>query len=95
MKLLFHVTTAGGGELLLPLVQAAKRTNASFAAFFTHEGALGLRSPALVTALEGTRAVVCEESWHRFCPGNDCPVENGSQTINSALMAEADKVVAL
>jgi hypothetical protein len=39
--------------------------------------------------------VVCEESWHRFCSGLDCPVENGSQTINSALMAEAEKVVAL
>jgi hypothetical protein len=96
MNILFHVTTAGGGTLLAPLARAAGRQGASFAAFFTHEGVLGLAEPALLAALAGAeRAVVCEESWHRFCPGCDCPVENGSQTINSALMAEADKVVAL
>jgi len=39
--------------------------------------------------------VVCEESWHRFCPSLDCPVEYGSQTINSGLMAKAVRVVAL
>ena len=41
------------------------------------------------------RAVVCEDSWHKFCPGLHCPVEAGSQTGNSALMGEAKKVVSL
>lgn len=95
MNILFHVTTAPSAELLKPLALAAKRLNASFAAFFTHEGVLGLKDAELVATLAGTRAVVCEESWHRFCPGIDCPLENGSQTINSALMGEADKVVSL
>lgn len=95
MNLLFHVTTAAGGRLLLPLVRAARRAHASFAVFFTHEGVLGLKDADLVAALSGARAVVCEESWHRFCPGLTCPVENGSQTINSALMAEAERVVSL
>jgi hypothetical protein len=96
MNILFHVTTAGGGPLLAALAAAAQRQGASFGAFFTHEGVLGLQDAPLLAALAGAeRAVVCEESWHRFCPGRDCPVENGSQTINSALMAEAEKVVAL
>lgn len=96
MNILFHVTTAGGGTLLAPLSRAAARKQASIAAFFTHEGVLGLKDPSLLDALAGAeRTVVCEESWHRFCPGLDCPVELGSQTANSALMAEADKVVAL
>lgn len=96
MNILFHVTTSGGGALLAPLARAAHRQGASFAAFFTHEGVLGLREPALLAALaDAERAVVCEESWHRFCPGLECPVEDGSQTTNSALMAEADRVVAL
>lgn len=96
MNILFHVTTVGGSALLAPLARAAGRQGASFAAFFTHEGVLGLKEAASLVALTGAqRAVVCEESWHRFCPGRDCPVENGSQTINSALMAEADKVVSL
>ncbi|WP_126444939.1 hypothetical protein [Sulfuricystis multivorans] len=95
MNLLFHVTTAQSGALLVPLVLAARRANASFAAFFTHEGVKTLQNANLVAALAGSRAVVCEESWHRFCPGLACPVENGSQTINSALMAEAERVVSL
>jgi len=96
MNILFHVTTGGGGALLAALAPAARRKGASFAAFFTHEGVLGLKDAPLLAALAGAeRVVVCEESWHRFCPGLECPVENGSQTTNSALMAEADKVVAL
>lgn len=96
MNLLFHVSTPGGGSLVLPLALAAQRAGASYAAFFTHEGVRGLQQPALLLALDqAERAVVCEDSWHRFCPGVDCPVEKGSQTINSALMAAADRVVAL
>jgi hypothetical protein len=96
MNILFHVSTPGGGALLLPLAQAAQRAGTSFAAFFTHEGVLGLKTEALVSALKvAERAVVCEESWHRFCPSLDCPVEYGSQTINSGLMAKAVRVVAL
>ena len=96
MDLLFHVSTAAGGRLLYPLTLAARRAGCSIGAFFTHEGVLGLRDTDL-TAVLGTveRAVVCEESWHRFCPGLVCPVEAGSQTDNSALMGEAARVVSL
>lgn len=95
MNILFHVSTAAGGRLLHPLALAAQRANASFAAFFTHEGVMGLKDADLRAALAGSRAVVCEESWHRFCHGLDCPVEQGSQTINSSLMGEAERVVSL
>ncbi|MFN6960868.1 MAG: hypothetical protein ACK4N6_01375 [Rhodocyclaceae bacterium] len=95
MHILFHVTTAASGALLKPLALAARRANASFAAFFTHEGVMNLKDADLLAALEGYRAVVCEESWQRFCPGLDCPVEEGSQTINSSLMDEAERVVSL
>lgn len=96
MNILFHVSTAEGGRLLEPLALAAQRVGASFGAFFTHEGVVGLKDDGLVAALAAAeRAVVCEESWHRICPGIDCPVELGSQTSNSALMGEAGKVVGL
>lgn len=96
MDLLFHVSTAAGGQLLLPLVRAARRAGCSSGAFFTYDGVLGLKDARLTAALEGIeRAVVCEESWHRLCPGQPCPVEAGSQTDNSALMGIADKVVSL
>ena len=96
MDILFHVSTAAGGRLLYPLLLAAGRAGCSSGAFFTHEGVLGLRDTDLTAALGAIeRAVVCEESWHRFCPGLYCPVEAGSQTTNSALMGETKKVVSL
>lgn len=96
MDILFHVSTAAGGRLLYPLLLAAARANCRVGAFFTHEGVLGLRDTDLAAALaQVERAVVCEESWHRFLPDLACPVEAGSQTSNSALMGEACKVVSL
>ena len=56
---------------------------------------LPLLDAELQAALADARAVVCEESWHRFCGDAACPVELGSQTVNSALMGEAKKVVSL
>lgn len=96
MDILFHATAPESARLLHPLVEAARRCGISFACFFTHESVLGLGNEALLTALRAAeRAVVCEESWHRFCPGLACPLESGSQTSNSALMGEARKVVSL
>lgn len=96
MDVLFHVSTAAGGRLLYPLLLAANRAGCSSGAFFTHEGVLALRDTDLTAALaHAERAVVCEESWHKFCRGLVCLIEAGSQTSNSALMGEARKVVSL
>ncbi len=96
MKILFHVATEQGARFLLPLALACRRGGHAFAAFFTNEGVLGLRDGQLCAALRcAERAVVCEESWKRFDPGADCPVELGSQTDNSALMGRAARVVSL
>jgi hypothetical protein len=95
MDILFHVGTEAGAQLLAPLARACRRGNRAFAAFFTHEGVRALRDADVRAALEGARAVVCEDSWHRFCADAACPAELGSQTTNSALMGEARKVVSL
>ena len=98
MDILFHVATEAGAQVLLPLAQACRRGGHAFGAFFTHEGVRGLLNADLQAALRGScaaRVVVCEESWHRFCGEAACPVELGSQTVNSALMGEAKKVVSL
>lgn len=96
MDILFHVSTAGGGRFLLLLAQGCRRAGCEFGAFFTHEGVLGLKDTALQAALESaSQAVVCEESWHRYCGDAACPVEQGSQTANSAMMGDARRVVSL
>jgi hypothetical protein len=57
---------------------------------------LGLKDAALQGALEhAVRSVACEESWHRFCGELPCPAERGSQTVNSAMVGEARRVVSL
>lgn len=96
MDILFHVSTPTGWQLLVPLALAAQRAGCSLGVFFTHEGVQGANDEGARAALGAAkRVVVCEESWHRFCPGQPCPVETGSQTTNSALMGEATRVVSL
>ncbi|MCC7327782.1 MAG: hypothetical protein IT521_13385 [Burkholderiales bacterium] len=95
MDILFHVTTEAGAQLLAPLALACRRGGHEFGAFFTHDGVRGLAAAQLRDALRDARTVVCEESWHRHCAGTPCPVELGSQTVNSALMGEARHVVSL
>ncbi len=95
MDILFHVGTEAGARFLLPLALACRRGKHAFGAFFTHEGVRGLLDAEVQAALQDARAVVCEESWHRFCGEATCPVELGSQTVNSALMGEAKRVVSL
>lgn len=95
IAILFHVTTEGGARVLPPLARACRRRGHTFAAFFTHEGVHGLADADVVGVLEGARAVVCEASWHRFRAHAPCPVELGSQTVNSMLVGEARRVVSL
>jgi len=96
MDILFHVSTQDGSRFLLPLALACHRGGHAFGAFFTHEGVGGLKSENLQSALRNAaRAVVCEESWNKFCCDLACPVELGSQTMNSALMGEVAHVVSL
>ncbi|MEW6133682.1 MAG: hypothetical protein AB1591_11050 [Pseudomonadota bacterium] len=95
IDLLFHVSHRDAGRYLFPLLAAARRRSITVACFFTFDGTLVAADPRLKEVLGGSRAVMCEESWHRFRPGEPCPVEAGSQTVNSALMAEAKRVVSL
>lgn len=96
MDILFHISTTAGARMLIPLAQACRRAACDFGVFFTHEGVLELDDAALQAALQhASRAVACEESWHRMRGHLPCPVEAGSQTINSALMGEARRVVSL
>lgn len=96
MDVLLHVTTPGAARLAVPLVRALTAKGATWACFLTNDGVRSLDdadfAAALVTA---ARAAVCERSWDLHMPGRICPVERGSQTVNSALMAEARRVVSL
>jgi hypothetical protein len=41
------------------------------------------------------KAAACKVSWERHMGGKACPVEIGSQTNNSAMVGDIDKVISL
>lgn len=96
MELLMLVTCAESGAIAGGLAQACNRAGISWGVFFTNDGVRNLVDAGLAEAMAGaSRAVACQESWNRFLPEADCPVELGSQTDNSALLAEAHRIVSL
>ncbi|MEG3617699.1 hypothetical protein V5T82_04455 [Magnetovibrio sp. PR-2] len=96
MDVLLHLTTPESVKIALPLGVALTRAGASWACFLTNDGVLALDNPDFIAASESaSRIAVCERSWDLYNPDHKCPVEKGSQTTNSTLMAEASKVVSL
>ena len=93
---LIHVSTPASGAIAVALAGACRRAGIAWSCFFTNDGVKVLADEAVVAALGAAgRAVACEKSWEELMGGAACPVELGSQTVNSALMGEADKVISL
>ncbi|MBL4615182.1 MAG: hypothetical protein JKY27_09955 [Magnetovibrio sp.] len=96
MDVLLHLTTPDAAKLAAPLGQALTRSGASWGCFLTNDGVTALDNTEFLSACaDAERVAVCEHSWDLHMTGQSCPVEKGSQTINSALMAQAAKVISL
>lgn len=96
MDVLIHMSSREATELAVNLAGALTRRGADWACFMTNDAVVAAGTPAFVEAAKSAgRAVVCEHSWDQHMAGHDNPFERGSQTINSALMAEAERVVSL
>ncbi|GKY88428.1 hypothetical protein [Sinisalibacter aestuarii] len=96
MDVLLHITTPNAAPVAAALGWALTAEGASWGCFLTNDGVKALGEAEFSTAIDGAaRVAVCEHSWDLHMAGADCPVERGSQTVNSALMAEAARVVSL
>lgn len=96
MDVLLHLTTPDAVRIAKPLASALTRQGGSWGCFLTNDGVKALADgDFLRISGDAERIAVCEHSWDLHMAGQACPVEKGSQTINSGLMAEADKVVSL
>lgn len=96
MEVLLHVTTPQGASVGAALARACARAGIAWGCFLTNDGVRALADPAFVAALRpAVRAAACEHSWHQYMGNVPCPVELGSQTINSTFMGEARRVVSL
>jgi len=96
MSFLFVVSHPLSQTALLGLTRACTRKGLSFRCFFTGDGVSQLADSKTLEAIAAAqRNVVCEHSWAKHFPDRDPPVEQGSQTVHSALAGEAATVVSL
>ena len=96
MDLLLLVTNPQAGFIIQSLARACDRAGIEWAAFFTHDGVMLLADPGVCAAVsQAGRVIACQDSWNRYMTGKDCPVDLGSQTNNSELVAQARRIVSL
>jgi hypothetical protein len=96
MDILLHVTNPDAVRIAAPLGRALTAKGATWGCFLTNDGVRALDDKDFAAALAGAaRVAVCEHSWEQHMQGRECPAEQASQTLNSALMAEAGRVVSL
>jgi hypothetical protein len=96
MKILFEVSSGGAADVLVPLARAFDRNAVTWSCFFTGDGVKTLTRDDVLAILAGAaKAAACEVSWERHMGDQSCPVEIGSQTNNSAMAGDVDKVISL
>ncbi len=96
MKIMFEVSSGDSANLLVPLARACDRNAVTWSCFFTGDGVKTLaREEVLATVAGALKATACEVSWERHMGDQPCPVEIGSQTNNSAMVGDVDKIVSI
>ncbi len=96
MKILFEVSSGDSANVLVPLARACDRNAVTWSCFFTGDGVKTLARDDVVAMVAGaTKATACEVSWERHMGDQPCPVEIGSQTNNSAMVGDVDKIVSI
>jgi len=96
MDVLLHIATPGAARIATALARALTAKGARWGCFLTNDGVCALADSAFAAAIKTAGHVaVCEHSWRQHMAGQVCPAEQASQTVNSALMAEARRVVSL
>jgi hypothetical protein len=96
MNILFEISSGDASRVLVPLARACDRNAVTWSCFFTGDGVKTLARDDVRTTIAGAaRAAACEVSWERYMGDQPCPVEIGSQTNNSAMVGDVDKIVSL
>ncbi|MES2406424.1 MAG: hypothetical protein V4528_03785 [Pseudomonadota bacterium] len=96
MEMLFVISTDRGSHVLAPLAHACIRKGIAWSCFFTNDGVRILAETDIKNLMGvANQAIACEHSWQRFMATENCPVELGSQTNHSALLAHAARVITL
>ncbi len=97
MKIMLEVSSGEASAILVALARACDRNAVTWSCFFTGDGVKTLAREDVLAIVEtgATKAAACEVSWERYMGDRSCPVEIGSQTNNSAMVGDFDKIVSL
>lgn len=96
MDLLILVTTSASGPILTHMARACTRAGIDWSVFFTNDGVKTLLESDVTDALAGSgQSIACQDSWNHWLPGRNCPVELGSQTGNSSMLSETQRIISL
>jgi len=96
MELLLIVSSDAAGAVAGALAGACARAGIAWGCFFTDRAVRLLGDGDFVAGIDSARrAVVCEHSWQRYMGARHCPLELGSQTTNSSMVAGAARVIGL
>ena len=97
MKILFEVSCGESADLLLSLARACQRSALTWGCFFTGDGVRTLARDDVLSTIKASaaEASACELSWERHMGESPCPVDKGSQTTNSGMVGDFDRVISL
>ncbi len=96
MKVLFEVTTPDSAHILIPLANACDRAGLAWQCFFTGDGVVNLSDNDVINLLESTTSsIACEMSWEKHRGEEACPIKLGSQTNNSEIVGDSDRIISL
>ena len=93
---LFVISHQNASKVFEPLAMSCIRQNISYECFFTGIGVKNLNESALEYVIQSAqKSIVCHQSWEIHCQNNKSPVEEGSQTNLSEMIAKHDRVISL
>ena len=96
MNILLVISHNNLENFLHPLLEKFNEREIKFSCFFTGTGVLNLTDSKLLKVLDiSSKAIVCHQSWEKYFPEKKSPIEEGSQTNLSEMIAGDFKVVSL
>jgi hypothetical protein len=96
MNILLVISHADLENFLHPLLEKLNEREINFSCFFTGTGVLNLSNSKLLKSLNNSsKAIVCHQSWEKYFPKKKSPIEEGSQTNLSEMIAGDYKVFSL
>lgn len=96
MNILLVISHDNLENFICPLITKFIERKIDFQCFLTGSGVMNLNKKEVVALInKGEKSIVCHQSWQRYFGEKKPPIDEGSQTNLSEMIAEDIKVVSL